>query len=99
MENNIQIGARTFVRIDKVLYLESDINYTSVYYQDGSKQVLSYTLKKVFSFLAHQENLIRINRHIVINSKKIKSNKMGLFEVSPGKMVCISRRRKLSLNL
>jgi DNA-binding LytR/AlgR family response regulator len=94
MENLIKVGARTFVRAEQIIFMESEINYTRIHYKDGSKQILSYTLKKVLGSFECQNNLRRISRQIVVNTDEVSPNPIGKFEVSPGRFIAVSRRRK-----
>lgn len=48
-----------------MVYCRSEVNYTMVYYLDGDRRLLPYTLGLVSSKLG----LIRVNRHISINKK------------------------------
>jgi DNA-binding LytR/AlgR family response regulator len=74
--------------------MESDINYTKIHYKNGSKQILSYTLKKVLGSLEGNTKLRRISRQIVVNTDFVQENLVGKFEVSPGRFIAVSRRRK-----
>jgi DNA-binding LytR/AlgR family response regulator len=94
MENLIKIGARTFVEAEQILFMESDINYTKIHYKNGSKQILSYTLKKVLGSIEANTKLRRISRQIVVNTDFVQENQVGKFEVSPGRFIAVSRRRK-----
>lgn len=51
-ENNVEIGARTHLKPHTINHLESDINYTCIYYLNGKNRVISYTLGKVHAKLS-----------------------------------------------
>jgi DNA-binding LytR/AlgR family response regulator len=97
MGTEIRIGARTFIKAEQILFLEADINYTTIYYLDGSRQIISYTLGKVSSDLMKMGSFLRISRQIIINRSLLQPTQEGCFEVLPGRIERFSRRRKISL--
>ncbi len=71
MENaHIHIGGRLHVSPDKIKLLEADINYTTVFFLDGTKTLVSTTMGTIESRLP-KENFVRINRHTVVNRSAV----------------------------
>ena len=55
---------------DEILYLKAESNYTEIYYKDGSKKLLSKTLKVLEEVLpAHR--FFRIHKSYVVNAAHI----------------------------
>lgn len=62
----------TFVDIEEIVRLEADDNYTTVYFQNADKLVISKTLK-FFEDLLDGSGFFRINRKDLVNLKYIQS--------------------------
>jgi two-component system LytT family response regulator len=85
-----------FVDTDRILYCESQSNYTNIILQDGKKVLLSKTLKEVDELLAgfgffraHKSHLINL-RHV---TKYVRGD--GGYVVMPnGAAITIARSRK-----
>ncbi len=58
-----------------IFYLQADVNYTIIYYCDGSKVVSSFTLKKHEAILKNH-NFLRINKSQLVNQGFIESVEM-----------------------
>jgi DNA-binding LytR/AlgR family response regulator len=80
-----------------ILYLEADINYTIFHLIDGKKIISSFTLKK---YEQKQElgAFLRVNKSYLLNPDFIKNcqknGKKTSIELSNGKVVQVSRRKK-----
>lgn len=84
------------VKLNSIIYCESDINYTTVYLLDGSKFILSKTLKKIEELLpdniflrVHKSYLVNIN-HVIQYYK----NSELIIELINGKKLPIAIRKK-----
>ena len=84
------------VKSNTIVYCESDVNYTTVYLLDGSKFILSKTLKKIEELLSddiflrvHKSYLVNIN-HVVHYHK----NQELMIELINGKKVPLAIRKK-----
>ncbi len=86
------------INLNKVLYLEADINYTTLYFEDGSKEVFSYTLKKFEQLLCDRESFIRVHKSFIVNRIYIQEVREGvphLVVLNSGKEIPVARRRHL----
>ncbi|MER0442829.1 LytTR family DNA-binding domain-containing protein [Emticicia sp. W12TSBA100-4] len=82
-----------------ILFLESRINYTLVYYKNGKTELLSYTLKKVEAQLASTKStFLRIHRSFLVNQEHIKRCNDTNVQLSNGIILPVARRRKQYLN-
>ncbi|MBK6979530.1 MAG: LytTR family transcriptional regulator [Cytophagaceae bacterium] len=79
-----------------IMYLQSDVNYTIFYLKNGKKLISGYTLKH-FEHLEEFENLIRVNRHVILNSDFVvqvsQKNKTHFLELENGQIFQLSRRQ------
>jgi DNA-binding LytR/AlgR family response regulator len=94
MENFIPIGGRQTINPQEVISLKGEINYTTVHFQQGKKNVtVATTLKRIEERLEDYPNFFRVSRSVIINMnciKRIKNNKIYLIN---GEKVVPSRRR------
>jgi len=84
------------VEIDDILRCESDNYYTHFYFANGTKLLISKTLKENEELLSHH-NFIRPHKSHLINIKHIKSfvkQEGGFIVMSDGSEVPVSRRKK-----
>jgi len=84
------------VKLADVMRIEADSNYSTVYLSDGSKQVVSRTLK-FFEDLLNESGFIRIHQSHLINTKFIsefKKGKTAQVKLSDGVWLDISTQRK-----
>lgn len=84
------------VKIADVMRIEADNNYSTVYLTDGTKQVVSRTLK-FFEELLNESGFIRIHQSHLINTKFIsefKKGKTAQVKLSDGVWLDISAQRK-----
>ncbi|MCA0364763.1 MAG: LytTR family transcriptional regulator [Bacteroidetes bacterium] len=79
-----------------LVYMQSDINYTVIYLKNGKKLISGYTLKH-FEHLEGFRNLVRVNRHIILNSDFVvqisEKNKTHFLELENGMIFQLSRRQ------
>ena len=89
-----QIKTTTNLKVDfsQVVYLQSDINYTELFFVNGKREIFAYTLKLFEAKL--NESFIRIHRSYLVNKQFVEViNRQGLRLVS-GDYLPVSRRRK-----
>jgi two-component system LytT family response regulator len=88
-----------FVNPVGIVYCESNSNYTTVYFTDKTKLVVSKTLKEVEEVLAPY-NFFRIHHSYIINlrqvSRYVKADG-GSIEMAGGIQLAVSRQRKEEL--
>ena len=85
-----------FINPAIILYGESHSNYTTLYFIDNSKMVVSKTLKEVEEMLVNY-NFYRIHHSYVINLKQVNRYVKidgGFIEMTDGKQLPISRQKK-----
>ena len=91
MENNLSTQPL-------VTHLEADSNYTHVYFKDGSRKLVSKTLKSVVELFPTLDFIrchakYAVNRNQITDIKKSKDNIYKLV-IANGKVIPISRRKK-----
>jgi two-component system LytT family response regulator len=101
MENShIHIGGRQHVSPDKIKRLEADINYTTIYFLDGTKTLVSTTMGTIESRLP-KENFVRINRSTVVNRSAVLHYfirpDFDEVKLEGAQFVKVSRRRKMEM--
>lgn len=87
-----------FVKIDEILYCEAEGNYTQIYLVNGTKHLVSRTLKEYDDMLSEQD-FFRIHNSYLINLNLIKNyvrGEGGYVVMSNGKSLDVSRRKKES---
>ena len=83
-------------KLNNILYCESENNYTIFYLKDGSKIMVSRTLKEYETILS-ENNFFRIHQSYLINLAEVKKYTKGdggYVNLSNNKMLDVSRRRK-----
>ncbi len=94
METQIHIGGRKSINPENVISLKADINYTTVYFLDGSKkQTVATTLKKIEARLLPFPNFFRITKSTIINLDCIAEVNAKRLLLSNGESILPSRRR------
>ncbi|WP_435355994.1 LytTR family transcriptional regulator DNA-binding domain-containing protein [Emticicia sp. SJ17W-69] len=81
---------------ESICYLESSINYTLLYLQDGKSIVSGYNIK-VFEKIFHKDDFIKVNRSKIVNvafiKKTLMTNNVYAVQLVNGDQINISRRR------
>lgn len=87
-----------FVSLDDVIYCEIQDNYTQFFLVDGSRVMVSKTIKH-FEELLDPERFYRVHRSNIINLKHIDKyvkGEGGYVVMKQGARIPVSRRRKES---
>jgi two-component system LytT family response regulator len=87
-----------FVKIDEILYCEAEGNYTQIHLTNGTKHLVSRTLKEYDDMLTEQD-FFRIHNSYLINLNLIKNyvrGEGGYVVMTNGKSLDVSRRKKES---
>jgi len=86
------------VQIEDVIRLEYDINYTRFYFQDGSKLMVTKTLKE-FDKMLSDHSFIRIHQSHLVNTNFIKeyTKQDGKLVLKNGDRISVSSRKKSTL--
>lgn len=85
-----------FIEVEKIIYCQSDSNYTNVFQQDAKKMVVSKTLKDVEGLLPN-DVFFRVHHSYTVNLKHIKryiKADGGYLVMSNGDRVKVSRSKK-----
>lgn len=95
----ISIGGRKMIELKDIIMLRADVNYTHVYLVDGSKFLVSYTLKKLAEKFTDFEYFVRPNKSVLLNTKYTSSFDGLILQISlpTGEILqnaVISRRKK-----
>lgn len=98
--SNIHIGGRQHVDPEKIKLLEADVNYTTVYFNDGTKTLVSTTMGTIESRLP-KGNFVRINRSTVVNRSAVSHYfirpDFDEVKLADASFVKVSRRRKMEI--
>jgi len=84
------------VQIDRIVYCESDSNYTTVFFKDQKKLVVSKTLKEIEELL-QEYSFVRVHRCFLVNINEVERYKKGdggYLMMSDGSHVDVSKNRK-----
>ena len=87
------------INTDEIIRLESDVNYTYVFLNDGKKILVSTTLKE-YEELLNDSGFFRIHKTHLINLSQIAQfNKLeeNLIQMKDNTLLPVSRRKKATL--
>jgi two-component system, LytTR family, response regulator len=85
------------IQSSNIIYLEAESNYTYVFLIDGTKILLSRTLKHLATLLP-KSNFIRIHQSYLVNKEYISKIEKKFLKINENKSLPISRRRSQTLN-
>ncbi|CCH52634.1 response regulator receiver protein [Fibrisoma limi BUZ 3] len=83
------------ISVDEIVRLEGSGNYTNFFLKDGTKMLVSRTLKEYETLLDGQA-FVRVHKSCIVNLgfvRKFYVKKEGELELTDGQQVKISRRR------
>jgi len=86
------------VEYDQISSLESSGNYTQFYFMDGSKLLMSKTLKEFESIL--DDRFLRVHQSHLVNKKQVKAyikTEGGYIEMKDGRSIPVSVRKKAAV--
>ena len=98
---NPRIGLPTadkieFVDVDTIIRCEGEGNYSHIYFTDDRHLLVAKTLIE-FEELLNEFNFIRVHKTHLVNLKQVSAfpkTDGGLLQLSDGKVIPVSRRRK-----
>jgi len=88
--------ALRFIKVEDIVYLEANVNYTHIFMADGSKYVVTRTIKE-FEDLLPAERFIRIHNSYIINKdflEKYIRGEGGHVLMRNGIKLDVSKRKK-----
>lgn len=83
------------VSVDEIIRLEGAGNYTNFFLKDGSRMLVSRTLKE-YEMLLEGGAFVRVHKSCIVNLEFVRKffiKKEGELELTDGQQVKISRRR------
>lgn len=83
------------VTIDEIIRLEGSGNYTNFFLKDGTRMLVSRTLKE-YEELLDGQSFVRVHKSCIVNLGYVRRfyvKKEGELELTDGQQVKISRRR------
>lgn len=83
------------VSVDEIVRLEGSGNYTNFFLKDGTKMLVSRTLKE-YETLLDSQSFVRVHKSCIVNLEFVRKfyvKKEGELELADGQQVKISRRR------
>lgn len=82
---------------DNIIYLEADVNYSILYFENGKKKVSSFTLK-YYENKEEINHFLRIHRSYLLNPDYIvsiyKKGHNSYIKMANGKEIRVSRRKR-----
>ncbi|WP_435354129.1 LytR/AlgR family response regulator transcription factor [Emticicia sp. SJ17W-69] len=94
----MKITEKISLNSQDVTWLESVINYTKIYFVDGSFLLVSYTLKTIEDRIKSHKNFIRIHRSYMVNQSYINSitiqDKETFVRLTDNLELLVSRRKR-----
>lgn len=85
-----------YVKLDDIIYVEADNNYSVFHLDNKEKIMVSYTLKTYEEILC-EHHFMRVHNSHIINLNKVKKfirGKNGFAEMSNGKQIEVSSKKK-----
>lgn len=84
-----------FQDIGQITFLEAHINYTMIHFEDGSKKIHAYPLKRYENLLGQNLAFSRIHRKYIVNKDFIQTSSNYSVKLSCGRVLPVARRRKV----
>lgn len=78
-----------------ITHLEADINYTVIYRKCGTKEIVSYTLKRFEKYLSTDGSFVRIHKRFLVNKSFIQEVMPLKVVMLSGEILPLARRRKI----
>lgn len=94
-------GKVRFIKVNEIVSIEGDVNYSDLFLNSGEKIVTTKTLKDMEDLLENDSSFLRISKSCIINVHYVTdySKKEPYFlTLSNGKEFEISRRKKQEVN-
>jgi two-component system, LytTR family, response regulator len=86
---------------DEILYLKAESNYTAIYFADGTKKLLSKTLKLIEALLP-SHLFFRVHKSFVVNAGLISEIQLNthdsFIKLCNGALIPVSREKKQLFN-
>ncbi|MCB0570066.1 MAG: LytTR family transcriptional regulator [Phaeodactylibacter sp.] len=86
-----------FKRVEQIIFLEADGNYTALHFSDGSRSLICKTLQHTEELLGAYPQFIRVHRSYTINLNHLERyvrGKGGHVVLEDGRTVSVSNGKK-----
>jgi len=92
-ETNIHVGSRMHLSPEEMVMIQAEINYSMIYLTDGTKLIVSTTLKILQQRLADTHQFARVHRSYLVNLNYFHSYRQGICQLSNDLSIKVSRRK------
>jgi two-component system, LytTR family, response regulator len=85
-----------FIKVNTIIYLEANANYTHIFLEDAKKYIVCHTLKE-FEDMLPVDTFVRVHNSYIINknfAEKYIRGEGGQVVLSNGSVIDISKRKK-----
>jgi DNA-binding LytR/AlgR family response regulator len=82
-------------KLADIFFFEADRNYTTVYYDNGHRDVYTIPLKRFHEFLLHEPDFVRIHKSYLVNRQFIKTIARDHIQLYNGQQLPVARRREV----
>ena len=93
---NVHVGSRTYLSPNEVVMIKAETNYSLIYMRDGSKILVSTTLKIIEERFKLENSFERVHRSFLVNLNHMKAVKNGQIFLE-NNLICLISRRKLKV--
>jgi DNA-binding LytR/AlgR family response regulator len=97
----IAVGGRYNAKVNQVIFLQADRNYTQIHLADGCKMTVAICLKELEKRFALCQDFFRTHKSFLINLNYIESYDVErnevFIEMKNGYRIEVSRRKKMAL--
>lgn len=83
------------LKIKDAYFFEASVNYTILHFQDGSKEMHSYTLKRFEELLSSDTAFVRIHKSFLVNKQYIAEVNPANVVMYSGVVLPLARRRRV----
>jgi two-component system LytT family response regulator len=90
------INGLDMVSVDQIIYCQADEDYTQIFFKDGSRKVVTKSIKEFEEILIHYD-FFRVHHSYLINKsyiKKYTKGEGGTITTDLGHEIPVSRRKK-----
>jgi DNA-binding LytR/AlgR family response regulator len=96
-KQSVHIGGRRYVQPEQVMMLVADINYTTIYLNNGEKFIIATTIGKVQKALDIHGDFVRPNKTQVVNWAYVTQRTQDGLLLQNNEMIIFSRRKRRAI--
>jgi DNA-binding LytR/AlgR family response regulator len=90
----IAVGRRKKIIPSDVILLVADVNYTTIFLEDGSKMVVSTTMRRFEEWFADYSFFFRPHKSFMVNLRFVESFEENSILMKNQFLVAVSRRKR-----